>query len=115
MLRELRPVRPASKVQYALRAWCLVTAAWYVLVTLVVVLTGDVDVTPVLVGLVAAVLAGPVVFAVGCLAWTSRAGWLLRCLGLVWMVVGFLGLAFFAAVLLPFVFFSLPSAWRFRG
>lgn len=102
-------------MQYALRAWGLVTAAWYVVVTLVVVLTGGVDVTPGFVLLVALVLAGPVVFGVGCLAWPSREGWLLRCVGLVWMVVGFLGLAFFAALVLPFVLGSLPGAWRWRS
>ncbi|MEO8539844.1 MAG: hypothetical protein ABI577_08905 [bacterium] len=114
-MRGLQPARPASKLQYALRAWCLGTAALYLAVTLAVVLTGGVDITPVFVVLVAFVLAGPVVFAVGCLAWPSREGWLARCLGLVMMVVGFVPLALFAALLIPFVFFSLPAAWRWRS
>lgn len=77
--------------------------------------TGDADVTPVLVALVAFDLAAPLVFAWGCLAWTSRAGWAARCAGLVLMIAGFVPLAFFAALVLPFVFFSLPAAWRWRG
>jgi hypothetical protein len=111
MLNALRPARPTSKAQYALRAWCLLTAAWYLLVTIVVVATGGVEITPTFVLLVALVFAGPLVFGIGCLAWTTREGWLVRCLGLVWMIAGFLGLAFFSAVIIPFVFFSLPAAW----
>ena len=92
----------------------MLTSAWYLFVTAAVVLTGGVEVTPILVALVLFVLTGPIVFAWGCLEWTTRRGWVLRCAGLLLMVVGFVALAFFSALVLPFVFFSLPSAWRWR-
>jgi len=114
MLAPPRVARPSSRLQYALRAWCLLTAAWYLVVTAAVVLTGGADVTVVFLALVLLVLSGPIVFGWGCLEWTTTRGWLLRCGGLVLMVVGFVPLAFFSAVILPFVFFSLPSAWRWR-
>lgn len=114
MLPGLRLRRPSSRLQYALRAWCLLTAGWYFFFSAVVIATGDADVTPTLVVLAALVLGAPLVFAWGCLAWTTREGWLARLAGLVLMIAGFLPLAFFSAVLLPFVFFSLPAAWRWR-
>ena len=114
MFPGLQVTRPSSRIQYVLRAWCLLTAAWYVFVTAAVVLTGGADLTVVLIALVFLVLSGPTVFAWGCLAWTTRRGWAARCAGLVLMIVGFLPLAFFSALLVPFVFFSLPSAWPWR-
>ena len=115
MLGAIRVETPSSRLQYALRAWCLFTAAWYLFVVAVVVGTGNADITAVLLGLVAFDLAAPLVFAWGCLAWSPRAGWAARSAGLVLMVLGFVPLAFFAALVLPFVLVSLPAAWRWRG
>jgi hypothetical protein len=112
---RIKVIRPLSRLQYAFRAWCLFTAAWYLFVSAAVIATGGADVTLVLVALAALVLAAPVVFVAGCLEWTTRRGWGLRCVGLGLMIVGFLPLAFFSAVLVPFVFFSLPAAWPWKG
>lgn len=115
MTLGLRVRPPRSRLQYIFRAWCLFTAAWYLFVVIAVVATGGADVTLLLISLVALVVAAPLVFAWGCLAWTTRAGWLARCAGLVLMIAGFAVLAIFTALVLPFVFFSLPAAWPWRG
>ncbi|MGE3076924.1 MAG: hypothetical protein AB7N24_16985 [Dehalococcoidia bacterium] len=114
MGRVLPVSLPAAKWQYLLWGWCLFTAAWYLFITVLVAATGDADFDFWLSLLLIEVPSGPIVFAWGCLAWTTKTGWIARCAGMALMIIGFLGLSLFAALVLPMVFFSLPGVWRFR-
>lgn len=58
-----------------------------------------------------ALLAGPIALWIGSWIWSGRVAFLLRLLGVSWMVIGALALVSFILIFGPLVVLALPALW----
>lgn len=106
---------PRSRLQYTIRAWALLTSGLYLAVAAAAAVIGSPDWGATAIVILAGMLSGPLLLALGSLKWASGRAVAARRLGLLLMVFGLVPLVSFSGLLAPFVLIALPAGWRWRG